>query len=362
MKTNLKIGSKKGRGSVNSFNKLKKICLRPLKEVVILSDGRITTCCLDPKGINTFASIYDDNFEKTFFKKFQKFKQKFVKNIDDFPFCVKCFDRNKNFYNDFYRENPSEEEISLFLDDKTIPRGLVIELTSFCNLKCLGCVSGLTIQKEYRKGGFLDCSVLKNWIIPGIDKIKAIRLYNYGETFLHPGSLDFCLFLTSNNPLLNLSIATNILLLNTEEKREKLIEAQPNSLFVSLHGASQESCEKYMGPKTNFKLALDIMRKIILVRKKYGLDFPVIIWKYLLLIYNDSDREMTAAKSIFDKWGIDFLAFDIAAGPFASKRFFKGSKEFEELKNDEYYIRNVGERIVRQKLSRKFLNKNINYK
>jgi uncharacterized Fe-S cluster-containing radical SAM superfamily protein len=335
--------------------KTKIICVRPLKEVTILSDGRITTCCLDPKGLNTFASIYDENFDTTFSIKFQELKQKFVENIKNFPFCVQCIKSRKNYYNDFHKKKPSAEEISAFLDEKAIPKGLVIEMTSHCNLKCGRCLSGLKDLKEYRQKGFIDGDTLKKWLISGINKIKNVRLYNYGETFLHPDAIDFCSFLTRENPSININIATNLILLNTDEKIEKLIKAQPNVLIVSLHGASQKSVSKFMGPNANFELALDIMRNITIKRKKLGLDFPVNIWKYLLLVFNDSDEEMFAAQSILKKYEIDFLGFDIATGPFASKRFYKGSKDFEELKKSEYYIGNLGQKIARQKLKRKLI-------
>lgn len=44
------------------------LCVRPLEEVAILCDGRITTCCIDEKGENSFAGIYDD--ESTFLEKY----------------------------------------------------------------------------------------------------------------------------------------------------------------------------------------------------------------------------------------------------------------------------------------------------
>ena len=338
--------------------KVKKICLRPLQEVAILSDGRITTCCADRKGVNTFASIYDDNFDTTFSQKFQEFKQKFAHNMINFPFCVKCFWKRRNYYNDFHKRNPAPDEVSNFLHKESIPKGLVIEMTSLCNLNCGRCISGSKRLKKYRQSPMINVDRLERWLESGIENVKFIRLYNYGETFLHPRSFDFCSSLTRKNPLIDIDIATNLLPLNTEKKIEKIIRAQPNILVVSLHGASQNSVSKFMGPNADFERVIGIMRKIIIKRNELKLDFPVIIWKYLLLKFSDSDEEMSAAQSIREKYGIDFLGFDIALGRFASKRFYKGSKDFDNLKKSEYYIWNVAQKISTKNLKRKIIDNN----
>jgi hypothetical protein len=45
------------------------LCTRPLGELVILSDGRITTCCEDPRGVNAFANIYEHDYHQAFFER-----------------------------------------------------------------------------------------------------------------------------------------------------------------------------------------------------------------------------------------------------------------------------------------------------
>jgi uncharacterized Fe-S cluster-containing radical SAM superfamily protein len=330
----------------------RKICLRPLQEVVVLSDGRITTCCVDRKGVNTFASIYDDDFDSTFSLKFQNLKQKFARNIANFPLCLQCFWLRRNYYNDFHKRKPSTKEISAFLDPKALPKGLVIEMTSFCNLKCGNCISGSKKLKKYRQSKFIDDDKLRKWLQPGIKKINKVRLYNYGETFLHPGAIDFCSFLTRENPAIHVSIATNLIPLNTEEKIDKLLKAQPNVLIVSLHGAGQNSVSKFMGQEMNFQSVLETMKLIIKKRQENKLSFPFVLWKYLLLKFNDSDEEMRTAQTICEEHGIDFLGFDIARGRYASKRFHKGSEDFENLKKSKYYIKNAAREIAKQKSKR----------
>lgn len=335
---------------------LKRICNRPLQEIVILSDGRITTCCVDRKGANAFASIYEDDFISTFSHKFQTFKQKFVKNIFNFPTCVKCFWMRRHYYNDFHRNNPSPQEISAFLDEKAIPKGFVIEMAALCNLKCGRCISGSNKLEKYRERKMIEAHRLRNWILPGVGGIKSIRLYNYGETLLHPEAINTCSFFTKMNPGINISIATNLIPINTSGKVEQLVRAQPSRLIVSLHGADAHTVTKFMGDNANFQAVLDTMKRIIKKRNEWGLDLPIILWKYLLLKTNDTDEQMLTAQTIAKENGIDFLGFDIALGHFASRRFRMGCNDFDLLQKSRYYIRNVNKEISKLGLKRKFIS------
>jgi adenine C2-methylase RlmN of 23S rRNA A2503 and tRNA A37 len=333
--------------------KTKFICLRPVKEIVVLADGRVTTCCLDPKGGNTFANIYQDDFEETL-TKFQLFKQRMVEN-ENFPICLTCIQARKNYYNEFHKLNPSAQEIESFLSADAVPRQLVIELTVACNMSCNACISGKKQIKKYRNienGLFLDTKILEKWLFPYIDRVHSIRLFNYGETFLHPRAIEFCDFLTTSNPRIHLIIATNILPLDNDQKIKNLIQTQPNALFVSLHGANQDSVSKYMGPNADFLKALHIMKKIVALRSEMGYKLPLVVWKYILFNWNDSDEEMELARSMAKEHGIDFIGFEITSGDIASKKFYKGSKDFEELRKSDWFMNKISWIIGRKQIKR----------
>lgn len=338
-----------------AYMKSKYICIRPIREIVILADGRITSCCLDPKGKNSFANIYEDDFKNTI-GKFQNFKKKMVDNFENFPVCLRCVKERKNYYNFFHKLNPSEEEIESFLSVESFPKQLVIELTVICNMLCSSCISGRKKIKEYRKtenGFYLDINKLSDWMSQYIKELKTIRLFNYGETFLHPKAIEFCHFLTNSNPGINLIIATNLLPLNNEDRMRKLILTQPNVLYVSLHGATQESVCKYMGSKADFHGAINLMNKLITLRNEMKLDAPLIVWKYILFKWNDSEKEISLAKSLSKQFGIDYLGFEITNGDIASEKFYKDSKEFADLQKSEYFMQNIYQFINNKKIERK---------
>lgn len=329
------------------------ICTLLLDEVVILSDGRITTCCFDANGNNTFSNIYEDDFEESI-KKLQRFKEKLVKNPGNFPQCSRCFiSRKRNAqapYDYFLKENPSPAEIHHFLTPQTAPKGLVIEVASACNLSCIGCPTGIrNLKKEGLpkdgKSVLIDLDKLKKWLTPYTKELKKIRLFNYGEPLIHPGAIDFCSFLTRENPGIDLIIATNLLPLNKKEKIIDLVRAQPNMIIVSLHGVNQESLVKYMGTQASFKRAMSIMKQVIAERNRLGLTLPIVIWKYIIFNWNDSDEELEKAKYLAKKHNIDYLGFEITGGELASKRFHKNSEKFETLQKSEFFIANIYKKI-----------------
>jgi glycosyltransferase involved in cell wall biosynthesis len=341
------------------------ICTLLLDEVVILSDGRITTCCFDADGQNTFSNIYEDDFQESI-KKLQLFKEKLVENPGHFPKCSRCFISKKRnaraAYDYFLNENPSPAEIDHFLNHETAPKGLVIEAASACNLSCIGCPTGIRNlkkkgQPKEGKSLLIDIDKLKKWLTPYTKELKKIRLFNYGEPLIHPGAIDFCSWLTRENPGIDLIIATNLLPLNKKEKIIDLVMAQPNMIIVSLHGVNQESLVKYMGAQASFKRALSIMKQLIAERTRLGLTLPIVIWKYIIFNWNDSDEELEKAKYLAKKHNIDYLGFEITGGELASKRFHKSSENFETLEKSEFFIANIYKKISTMKIKRnsKFL-------
>lgn len=350
------------------MDKEKFICTMVLSEMVILSDGRITSCCMDPAGNNTFANIYQDNFAEVL-KKLRLFKQKLATDPTQVPECLHCFNSRRRivkgeaFYDYFLHENPSAEEIDKYLNLDIAPKGLIIELTTACNLTCVGCSTGVRNTKraqhqKVEKSRFIDIDKFKTWITPYLEKLEMIKLFNYGETFLHPGAIEFCSFVTAMNPDINLIIATNLLPLNSPAKIKELVLAQPDMLVVSVHGASQESVEKYMGPHADFNLALALMKKIIAQRNQLGLVLPVIIWKYILFSWNDSAEEMNQAKTLAAENNIDYLGFEVTGGEIASPRFNVASNDFADLKKTDVYIGNIYAKLFSRRI-KKSINKNV---
>lgn len=293
------------------------------REMVILSDGNVTTCCIDPLAINAFANIHQESPEEIL-RKHHTVYNSITNDIESMPRCRICYKKIKESgitKTPTYNSDPSPKEVSDFLQEIASDKiRLVIELSSICNLKCNGCITSREEIKNYREKPFLDVPALVAFLKPNLDRIGTIRLYNYGETFLHPEAISFCTQIKSLAPSIRIDIATNGMLLNSEEKRRRLVRSRVDELYFSIHGGKQESVQKYMTEKFDLDLAISIIEDIQRIKKSLQTDKPKIFWKYLLFAWNDTDAEITAARQLAARLGVS-LAFTIPGFPSPSPRF-----------------------------------------
>ena len=305
-----------------------------LNEIVILSNGNTTTCCMDPLDINHFGNIYKDDF-KDIQRRYIKIRRKITEDVLSMPRCRICYNKIKDAgfpETGTYKVYLTTDEIKAFFDmEENIVNNFVIELTSKCNLICNGCMQSRFDFKEIRQDSFLDVDFLKTWIGQNSATMKKIRLYNYGETFLHPEAIDFCSYIKERNPSIQLTIATNGMPLNTHEKREKLIKSGVDAISFSIHGSSQETIEKYMTKRFDFNLIIEILKDMVSIKRQLGLDKPKLVWKYLLFEWNDSDEEIKRAKTITKEIGINSITFDLVGFPSPSKRYTRNSENWNNL-------------------------------
>ncbi len=307
-----------------------------LNEIVILSDGSLTTCCLDPLAVNVFGNIYEDALS-LIQKRYLAIREKIVQDVYYMPRCRICYD--KIMAAGFpptgtYKADPTDVEVAAFLGNgPEVVNRMVIELTSLCNLKCNGCMQSRFDFTLYRKKNRLDISRLIAWLSSGILALKNIRLFNYGETFLHPQAIDFCSAVNAKNSKLNIEIATNGMLLNTSQKRRRILFSGVNSLLFSIHGSSQETTQIYMTRRFNFEKMLMILRELVSVKNTYELKTPRLIWKFLLFSWNDSDEEIKRAIALTRQIGLDGIIFETVGFPSPSLRFTPGSDALKQLQN-----------------------------
>lgn len=278
---------------------------------------------MDPTSINVFGSIYDADFHETE-DLFMKVRSEIAHDVGSFPRCRICFGKIKvaGFpKTGTYIINPSDGELAAFFQRIPYLKQLVVEMSSICNLKCRGCMQSRLDIPGTRKAPLIDYGELTRWISGGLHQIEKIRLYNYGETFVHRKALDFCSFVKENNPSTELEIATNGLLLDTDEKRALLVKNGIDRVVLSIHGGSQVGVSQYMTDKFDFKAILYILENLVHSKKALGVQTPFIEWKYLLFDWNDSDIEMKSAVEYDRAIGIDAIRFVLPGYPSPSKRF-----------------------------------------
>ena len=119
--------------------------------------------------------------------------------------------------------------------------------------------------------------------------------------------------LRKKNPDCRIVTSTNGILLNTDAKREAALNF--SHIFFSVHGITDEMCEKYMH-RGNFEKAYEAMQAMAEFRNARGLTQPILEWKYLLFNWNDHPRHIERAIEMARAAKLDFISFWPTNNPF----------------------------------------------
>ena len=309
-----------------------------LNEIVILADGRVTTCCLDPLAMNAYGNIYEDSF-LDIHKKYCNVVASITNDALSMPRCQICYKKISDacFPNTgTYKVNFTNTEKETFLNGKSKIRQIVIEPTCLCNLKCNGCMQSRFDISASRKAQRLDLNYVERWLSNHLNEIESIRLYNYGETFLNSGAIQFVRNIKNTNKFLIIDIATNALKLDTPQQRIDLILSGVDILYFSIHGGRETSIQKYMTDKFSLSKVLNIIADLSRLKQLYNLDAPKLIWKYLLFSWNDSPEEIEDAMAQAKIIGIDKMIFVVPGYPSPSL-YYRDNKHLVQALNKQYH-------------------------
>lgn len=293
-------------------------------EAVVLSNGQVTTCCMDPMGTNDIGSIYREDFAEIE-RRYLHWRGRVVEDVHSLPRCTECYVKieQKGFpKTGTYVVDPDPARKQAFLAEMGgRVTQLVIELTAICNLKCVGCPQSWVDLPALRGEKYLDVPKLQAWLEPGLRQIRFIRLYNYSETFIHPESFAFIAWAKRVSPATRIQVAANGLTLGTPAKRRAVISCGVDELVFSIHGDSQESVQKYMTEQFQFDRLMAILEDLVALRREAGARKPRMIWKYLLFAWNDTDEQIARARATATDLGLDGMIFDLPGKPAPSIRF-----------------------------------------
>jgi pyruvate-formate lyase-activating enzyme len=143
--------------------------------------------------------------------------------------------------------------------------------------------------------------------------MQQIFYLNLGEPFLSPNVCQELPILRAKNPDCRIVVSTNGVLLNTDAKREAAL--QLSHILFSVHGISDEMCEKYM-IRSSFEKAYAAMKAMVEYRNARGRQQPILEWKYLLFNWNDHPQHIARAIEMAKAIGVDIISFWPTNNPF----------------------------------------------
>jgi hypothetical protein len=309
-------------------------------EMTILSNGDITTCCVDDQGRNAFANIFDHDVAEVVARHGQ-FKRTYLDmqtgdggDASAFPGCRSCLRNPKARF--YMHEVTNPASARAFVQPLEVPCDFVMEISARCNATCAGCIhkrldNDLGSVREGHSGVELDLDRALAFLRPIGAKLRYIRLYNYGEPFLHKKIDWFCRQLVALSPNVTIGISTNGTAFGSDERIGRILDAGINHIIVSLHGGSEATSKKYMGERFPFDKAVDNITRLMAAKKARGQAEPMVDLKCVLFEWNDSDEEMDSFRALASQLGVDAYHFWATNGPGASKRYPHGSAAWDDL-------------------------------
>lgn len=308
-----------------------------IKSPIILSDGRVTTCTHDAEGRNALANIYEQGFDEVM-ERYRSLRLSAMADPAERPVCHECYSKLPSWKNrkvpraDWIAEDYTEEQERRFLSAFDVNAVTVnVELSSKCNLRCIGCSVAKPHFRATRNASNIDMDRLLAWVAGAQGRIAHARLYHMGETWAHPRWAELTRFLKAENPHATLFTSTNGMPMLGRGVFEALPTAGIDHIMFSIHGVRQDTAERYMGSAFRIEEAFEAARRTVEIRRVHDLHL-YLSWKYILFEWNDSEKDLAHAMRMAEEIGFDEIHFTITSQPAPSKRFAKDSPAWIALR------------------------------
>ncbi len=164
-----------------------------------------------------------------------------------------------------------------------MPASLSIEPTTFCNLQCPECPSGL--RQFSRPTGNLDIGFYRKIIDQLHKQLIYLIVYFQGEPYLNKDFFEFIKY--ASNLKINTATSTNAHFLDDENAR-LTVESGLDRLIVSLDGTNQEMYETYRKSGSYEKVIIGI-ENIVSWKKKLKSNKPYVIIQFLVFSHNENE-------------------------------------------------------------------------
>ena len=270
-------------------------------DITINSDLTVSCSCQDYEGDGHLGDLKKNSFEEIYYGPVaQKFRETLAEGKMPIRTCSRCHDLRALKKG----ESPPKPRLPY--------RGMLLENTVICNVDCVGCArEGAANIRTKKTMPLSELSQMADLTARlGMEKIYYLNL---GEPFLSPTVCQELPLLRAKNPNAKIIVSTNGILLNTDAKREAALNL--TQMMFSVHGISNEMCEKYM-MRSNFDKAFDAMKQMVAYRNARGSEFPILEWKYLLFNWNDHPETIARAIEMAKEIGLNMISFWPTRNPF----------------------------------------------
>ncbi|MBN1424678.1 hypothetical protein JXA88_08980 [Candidatus Fermentibacteria bacterium] len=199
---------------------------------------------------------------------------------------------------------------------------LQVEPSIYCGLRC-PCCSRLRQMEERRPPHVLPLGLFETLLERCVEEGYTVDFIEYcgqGEPLTHPEFHGLVHLARTILPDTRQRLITN----GNCSYHEVMRGERLDEIYVSCDGVYQESYERYR-VNGSVQKALRFMEE---AKHGQGDHAPLVVWKYILFEFNDSDGELIAAQHKAADLGVDALSFVMTHTEFKSKRFHTEGVEF----------------------------------
>jgi MoaA/NifB/PqqE/SkfB family radical SAM enzyme len=185
-----------------------------------------------------------------------------------------------------------------------------LEPTSFCNLRCPACPTGLRLGE--RPFASVNENLFKSAIDEIGDYVFLLWMYNWGEPLLHKQTPELIGYAKTKD--LKVVLSSNLSIKLSDDYIERLVGSGLDTLIVGLDGVTEESYAKY---RRGGSLALvrENMLRIQDAKSRLNSPTPHVLWQFLVFKHNE--HEIAEAVAIHREWGADEIKMAPAEMPLA---------------------------------------------
>ena len=179
------------------------------------------------------------------------------------------------------------------MTDTVDPRGIRLEASSHCQLRCPSCPTTTGAIDAAVGRGFLKAADFRR-LLDDAPQLQHIELSNYGEIFLNPELLEIMALAQERGVRLTADNGVNLNNIR-EDVLEGLVKYGFHSMTVSLDGASQESYGRYR-LRGDFDKVIATIRRLNDFKKAYGSERPALAWQFI--VFGHNEHEIEAAREM----------------------------------------------------------------
>ncbi len=303
------------------------------KILVVLCDGKVVCGCADPLGQRPLGYLKQNSLVEIWQSpKVKRIREELNSGFSDF--CLPCGLKR------VLRDDEAVPQQPVFVD--SLPR-IFFEPTIVCNLNCFQAVcapgTGIAATRERKFFPLDEFRSLLDEIGPGLVRLD---FFNYGEPFAHPQALDMIEHVKKKYPHIYFYTSSNGLLLD-DERIARLAASGIDEVTFSVDGADQRTYGRYR-QGGDFSRLLQNMSALVRAKKRIGREVPFINWRYILFRWNDSPWQMSKARRLAEKIGVDRLTWEVTDHPAAaaSEKFRVGSPAWNRIRHEIWDSSQIG--------------------